>query len=1021
MALSELGINRDFASPLANRAARKLPPTLRTASQPAASPTPDAATFLDSAFPAQSTPHRAGVEEFSKPKKIDRNMPRPAGHAATHTTPQAFAHHFNNLTETRHVVPESPDAWAGASMASYDASSDLPLGFDQHESFSGFLAGQPSQQGDSNSSISDDAHIWMPDDFAKLLQDLEPRAESPNNRLDPGYPRFLDDLSLFSVAGAMAGNRAESNQPANQPTDASPSSAPAWPAGREALQAIPSRTAAPQAPESSSSGSESHVSGVGSTPTHSSKSSSKSKSPSPSAAALLAADESGNPFWHEIMETSFEDEEDNQLEIAEAFKKRAKIICSSYYKDTYDHTSGALPPDSRTAIKFCRQLTRGLVEFLCQHYNLQQQRVWKEIGAFVGWARSINSWNMFQRKWRDELPAGQPFNAEACRSAYTEQAAQDPVELHARLSAWHEAHMAPDGRPIQPAERRKVMEDVLKLTTHMYSMYDRCCDIGARVEIGSLHPLDGVDMYHVYETKRMQGYTEQAYRRTPDGCKIAWVYFTAKQAHGQVNNPPPDVIDRRRPENLKVAREDIQRTGKRLLHEMKLLSDPNAAQPASCPWRASWLKFAIKHRCTIINWPDDAPWPHELPAQLQNSVDQDIVPIWRAFTTQNPAHAVHVKLWSKEAIQEPMIQNPPLIMRPDGQLWSYRDEQHRAQEAEEDDAGDYTPAPASTTSRHREGAGRPSKRPKARQAARNAPRKNKEPPHSAYEEPPSQLDSENDDSRPAGPASDRISRPHTNPLKRKVSDIVEIAEDELPSVPGAAYADDEQFDVHDRQGIRMPDGGRSGHAPPQRYQYHRGPSPPAGQQEVPHEELAARDMRSNHLMRHEPYSQPLGHSVPQDGGHTYTFHHHHSHLPRPAARVVSPSGRRADLPQGALMFGEHQSQHNRRYPPSRDAPLLRSQEYGVDHGWYAPNGAPSRPDSPGRPAIPRSERAVVEPANGMGIMDNGRYAQAIPYPTVHYQLPHPRPMPPRTADGPPPPRPQLWVRNGPPTPSRALL
>ncbi|KZT54016.1 hypothetical protein CALCODRAFT_485860 [Calocera cornea HHB12733] len=290
-------------------------------------------------------------------------------------------------------------------MRSYDLSTDMMLeGLDGH-SFSDFLAGQPRPPADHEASISDAARILAPEDLESLLRDLQDPAITPHNGSDISYSAVLKDLPPLFVTHGMPGEDGGSGPPAGQ-TDPPSHSEPARPSGREIVNAEHSCSLVPCVPDGSSSESSSNLPASHSTPDHSSSSSSTGQDESPSAGALVAADESGNPFWDQIMESSFEDDDEDGQEIAEAFKKRAKIICSTYYKDTFGHASGALPPDSRTAIKFCRQMTRGLVEFLCQHYNLQQQRVWKEIGAFVGWARSINAWNMFQRKWRDELPRG---------------------------------------------------------------------------------------------------------------------------------------------------------------------------------------------------------------------------------------------------------------------------------------------------------------------------------------------------------------------------------------------------------------------------------------------------------------------------------------------------------------------------------------------------------------------------------------------------------------------------------------
>ncbi|KZT62544.1 hypothetical protein CALCODRAFT_479130 [Calocera cornea HHB12733] len=342
-------------------------------------------------------------------------------------------------------------------------------------------------------------------------------------------------------------------------------------------------------------------------------------------------------FWGaKLPDGTQEDEEDEEAD-AKEFQARARALASAYYQHRYPHAGGSLPADGRTAIKFARQMVRGLIEFICEQYNLQQQRVWKEVGAFVGWARGLNAWNMFQRKWRDDLPPGTPFDHEACHAAYIEEASNDPVEFHSRLSAWHEAHTAPDGRDLLPSERAKLMDQLLKASTYMFSMYDRTCHIGARLEVGSLHPLEGETMYHVYETKSMQGYTNFAYKRTHAGCKIAWVAFAAKRAHALVNNPPPPTVDRRVPQNMRSARAEIQSAGRALAR----------------------------------------PLPHQLSRELQNSVEGEITPIWRAFTSVVPSQALYVKAWTDAAVQNPQRENPPLIVTVSGRRWTWQDEQGR--------------------------------------------------------------------------------------------------------------------------------------------------------------------------------------------------------------------------------------------------------------------------------------------------------------------------------------------------------
>ncbi|KZT51259.1 hypothetical protein CALCODRAFT_534033 [Calocera cornea HHB12733] len=364
-----------------------------------------------------------------------------------------------------------------------------------------------------------------------------------------------------------------------------------------------------------------------------------------------------------------------------------------------------------------------------------------------------------------------------------------------------------------------------------------------------------------------------------DGQEILDLYKkraeAMKQAHSQANNPPPTVVDRRRPDNLKTAREDIQNTGKRLLHEMKLLSNPTATQPASCPWRASWLKLAIKHKCTLFNWPDDAPWPHELPAQLQNSVDQDIVPIWRGFTTQTVEQAPHVKLWSKEAILDPLGENPPLIMRCNGDTWRYRDEESRVQESEDDEGGGPTGQLARLTPKRRKEAGRLSKQVKGKRdpARLPPPRGLSEESRSALPRQPTQVRDEAGHSRPNGQPSGPPSRAQASTLKRKMSDIPESSDEELPSARTVAHREPGAIEEPELARVRADSGFTTGvgHRPPgPQHQSHRATSRPASRPiDLADQPLPNRDLPHDYLSRNEQHGVVLPTSTSREHAHAY--------------------------------------------------------------------------------------------------------------------------------------------------------
>ncbi|KZT52171.1 hypothetical protein CALCODRAFT_531701 [Calocera cornea HHB12733] len=802
MVLAELGINQDLA-PV--RAATKVSrQTQPTACQPADSSLP---LDIGYAFPAHSTPRHDGADVPPSPADLAGQTAGQPAPAAPGAASQDILHYWRSHHDSPHArsfVPETPGAWLGASMSSYDVSTDMMLEGLHSDSFSSLLAGQPLPPGGNNASISDVARMITADDLESLLRDLP---VSQDRGSDSSYSAFLKDLPPLFVTHGMAGEGGESGPPAGQPDAPSSHSEPSRPEGHDMVNAEPSRAHAPLVPESSSSGSSPNLAASHTTPDHSPESSSTGKGESPSAAALVAADESGNPFWDQIMESSFEDDDEDGQAIAEA-----------------------------------------------------------------------------------------------------------------------------------------------------------------------------------------------------------------KQAHGLANNPPPEAVDRRRPENLKIAREDIQRTGKRLLHEMKLLSDPNAVQPSSCPWSARWLQFAMKHKCTILNWPADAPWPHEIRKQLQNSVEEELVPIWRAFTTQNPALAVRVELWSKDAIQDPLKHNPPLIVRPDGQLWTYRDEEHRSRDSDDDDAEHHSGPPASTRKKHDEEASRPAQRPKARHAARKAHQAIINPSPSALVSQPDVPRGGNGELGPAGQAAELQNGLHSNTLKRKISDILESPEEDLPSAQEAAFEQDNGgWPAQRTDDQRKPEPPRSNPSPAGLHQSRRALSPPAGRNEPGTYPWPARINQSDLDTDHEqPY---IGRTMPQGWGHGPPYIRHRVESARPATRAPSPSaGRRADHTDPVPVFPgqEQEALHERRYPPPRDAPSMRSQGHAYDHDWYAA----SRPASSGRIAIPRPDEGVIAPSHyqGMGSTDNGRYSQMTAYPHVQYPYPPPRPMPPPTAEASPRHPPPTWTRNVSPTP-----
>ncbi|KZT56650.1 hypothetical protein CALCODRAFT_483785 [Calocera cornea HHB12733] len=419
MALSELGLNQDFASPPFSKATGKRPASC-TAGPPTSSRN-DIEHLLSSKarFPAQSTPLSSDAHIFATPRFVGAastaSPPRRDGNPVPPPalSPIASANRVAPQEKSR-FVPESPHAWSGASMAMYDTLAQLsstPLLADTL--FDSRPAGLPFSDNQSRSAVTDpDAgKMFSSAELDKLINELSPLIPPPQHDANLHYGNFLDDLSLITAANGMT-NQASSDYElggsAGHSATYSQNGDSGWPAGHAADSNDFSAPPPPPMPNrgESSSPSGPHDSPARTPPPSTPKSSSSDARSSSPVNHALVPDEGENMLWEQTLESSFDSEEEGGAELAEMFKKRAQAMCSSYYKDTYGHASGALPPDSRQAIKICRQLTRGFVEFLCEHYNLQQQRVWKEIGAFVGWARSINAWNLFQRKWREDQPAG---------------------------------------------------------------------------------------------------------------------------------------------------------------------------------------------------------------------------------------------------------------------------------------------------------------------------------------------------------------------------------------------------------------------------------------------------------------------------------------------------------------------------------------------------------------------------------------------------------------------------------------
>ncbi|KZT54238.1 hypothetical protein CALCODRAFT_485751 [Calocera cornea HHB12733] len=116
MVLTELGINQVFGSSHPSKASKPVLADRPTACQPE-NPSPQDGS---PAFPAHSTPRQAAMDGSRLAAHGLAGQPAgfPTQHHATAAPPD-----FPPQT----IVPETPGAWGGASMATFDVSDDLVL------------------------------------------------------------------------------------------------------------------------------------------------------------------------------------------------------------------------------------------------------------------------------------------------------------------------------------------------------------------------------------------------------------------------------------------------------------------------------------------------------------------------------------------------------------------------------------------------------------------------------------------------------------------------------------------------------------------------------------------------------------------------------------------------------------------------------------------------------------------------------------------------------------------------------
>ncbi|KZP01363.1 hypothetical protein CALVIDRAFT_559977 [Calocera viscosa TUFC12733] len=334
-------------------------------------------------------------------------------------------------------------------------------------------------------------------------------------------------------------------------------------------------------------------------------------------------------------------------------RQRAKTLLSTYYRKIWPKAPGALPESSRLGRRVAKALIQAIVDEIAQHYHIDPARVWKDVGVFTGYVRSSNAWNLYQKRARlESRTAGEPYDAAATRQRYLDHGAADP-ELQRDLEEWSAQQGLPDGDQLRPSERQQLFDRMVASAKYIFSNYDRTAQIGGRFQVVGLNPEDRATMATVWETESVRGMGQTLSGISETGERILmhqWV--TNKYAPLMVNPPADDAVDPRghagtKSPGVREMKEAIKEQGKLLLHNAMQLAKPNARAPPFNRWGPHINEAMIQHQCTLINWPNAGPLPHDLENELQNTPQDQLFPVWLAYTTSVSKLKVRVERWSK--------------------------------------------------------------------------------------------------------------------------------------------------------------------------------------------------------------------------------------------------------------------------------------------------------------------------------------------------------------------------------------
>ncbi|KZO98550.1 hypothetical protein CALVIDRAFT_525999 [Calocera viscosa TUFC12733] len=374
---------------------------------------------------------------------------------------------------------------------------------------------------------------------------------------------------------------------------------------------------------------------------------------------------------------------------AEALDRRetAFALMSSYYHKIWPRAVGALPESSKVGRRVAKALVQSIVDLTCERYGLGPDRLWKDIGGFSSLARTTNAWNLFQKRARMQLAPGDDllkrvseiYDPALTRANYRQEARANP-NLQIELEQWDTEHGLPKDDRLRASERQALFDRMTASAKWLFSESERKAQIGGRFQLVGLNPLDGGTMVVVWESEALRGIGESIYCLTLDGERIrARDWTTHKFAAITTHPPPDDSVDPRAHEGTKTVgvremKVAIKERGKVLLHDAMRLNDPNAPAPPFNRWGPHIEDAMIQYQCTLVNWPTESVFPHDMIKDLQTTQHDDLRPIWIAYTTDVTRLRVTVRRWPKDAIKTPHSCNPPLIIRVDGSVWSYNEE-----------------------------------------------------------------------------------------------------------------------------------------------------------------------------------------------------------------------------------------------------------------------------------------------------------------------------------------------------------